>query len=119
VIALQLVPVVLSLLVLGAHFLRAGNPLLLIVLLVLALLGVRRPWAARVVQTTLVIGALEWCRTLFNLAFERINERQPAGRLVVILGSVALVTLLSSLIFQTRTARRVYKLDHDAPETGS
>ncbi|HVN87628.1 MAG TPA: hypothetical protein VMW17_22555 [Candidatus Binatia bacterium] len=109
--ALQLVPVVLSLLVLAAHFLRGGSPILIVVLAILALVGVRRAWAARVIQASLIVGALEWCRTLFELAVERAHNRQPAGRLVVILGSVALVTLLSSLLFQTRTLRRVYRLD--------
>ena len=44
---LELLPVVLSLVVLGAHFLREGNmPLLALVLGLLALVFVRRPWAA-------------------------------------------------------------------------
>ena len=108
--ALQLLPVVLSLIVLGAHFLRAGSPILVLIVLVLALLGVRRTWAARVVQVTLVLGAIEWCRTLSSLVVERAHTGQPVGRLIAILGSVALVTLLSALLFRTRTLRRVYNL---------
>ncbi len=77
-IALQLLPVVLSLLVLGAHFLRAGNLVLIAAALVLlALLAVRRPWAARVVQVALVLGALEWMRTLVQLASFRAQTGQP------------------------------------------
>lgn len=110
-IALQLFPVVLSLLVLGAHFLRAGNiALLAAVIVLLALLAVPRPWAARAVQVALVIGALEWCRTLFGLALERIARGEPTVRLVIILGAVAMATVLSSLLFETATLRRLYRL---------
>ena len=110
-IALQLLPVVLSLVVLGAHFLRAGNiALLAAVVVLLAFLAVRRTWAARTVQVALVIGALEWCRTLFGLALERIARGEPVVRLVVILGAVAMVTVLSSLLFETANLRRLYHL---------
>jgi hypothetical protein len=111
VIALQLVPVVLSLIVLGAHFMRAGNiALLAVVVVVLALLAARRPWVARMAQAVLLIGALEWCRTLLSLASERVANGQPALRLVIILGVVTLVTALSSLLFETATLRRRYRL---------
>lgn len=119
-IALQLFPVVLSLVVLGAHFLRAGNiSLLAAVVVLLALLAVRRPWAARTLQVALVIGALEWCRTLFSLALERIARGEPVVRLVIILGAMAMVTVMSSLLFETATLRRLYRLrprkaGHDA-----
>ena len=67
--ALQLFPAVLSLLVLGAHFLRVGQVMLLVaVVAMLVLLAVRRPWAARVVQVGLLLGAFEWIRTLIQLA---------------------------------------------------
>jgi hypothetical protein len=119
-VALQLFPVVLSLLVLGAHFLRAGNRVLLAaVLVVLILLAVRRPWAARAVQATLAIGALEWCRTLVGLASERLAAGEPARRLVIILGSVAMLTALSSLLFATARLRRVYGLGGRASSTTS
>jgi hypothetical protein len=110
-VALQLVPVVLSLLVLGAHFLRAGSFLMVAAtLVVLGLLAVRRPWAARIVQVTLVVGALEWCRTLVVFASQRLGAGEPVVRLVIILGSVAVVTALSSVLFATARLRRVYGL---------
>jgi len=76
--ALLLFPVVLSLLVLGAHFLRSGNLLLLLVVVVLlGLLAVRRRWAARTVQVALVLGAAEWVRTMVVLAAFRVQVGQP------------------------------------------
>ena len=117
-IGLQLLPVVISLLVLGAHFLRSGSIVLVApVFVALALLGVRRRWAARVVQAVLLLGAIEWMRTLVQLASWRIQAGQPATRLVVILGSVALLTALSALAF--RAARlRAWFAPRQAGESG-
>jgi len=57
--ALQLTPVVLSLLVLGAHFLRPGNFIMVaVVAIVVGLLAVPRRWAARTVQAALLLAAL-------------------------------------------------------------
>ncbi len=121
--ALQLLPVVVSLLLLGAHFLRSGNLVLVALALVLVgLLGVRRRWAARLVQVALVLGALEWARTLVVLVAWRSEAGRPVARLAVILGSVTLLTVLSALVFRTERLRRVYKLDprpdvrHSPPE---
>lgn len=108
-IGLQLLPVVLSLLVLGAHFLRAGNiAMVAAVLVVLGLLGVRRRWAARVVQAALLLGAVEWVRTLVDLVALRTQAGQPVLRLVLILGGVALVTGLSALVFRAAGLRSRY-----------
>jgi hypothetical protein len=110
-VALQLFPVVLSLLVLGAHFLRAGNSVLVLgVLMVLALLFVRRPWAARVVQITLLLGTLEWGHTLVTLAVIRMQVGDPVRRLLIILGPVAAVSLLSAWLMQVGALRHVYRL---------
>jgi hypothetical protein len=104
---LLLIPVVLSLLVLGAHFLRSGSLALLVgVFLLLGLLAVRQRWAARVVQAALVLGALEWLRTLARLSSMRAQAGAPATRMAVILGAVALVTGLSALVFFTPPLKR-------------
>ena len=109
--ALQLLPVVASLLVLAAHFLRAGNLLMVLVLLVvIGLLGIRRPWAAHVAQAALVVGVFEWIRTTIVLAGERAKAGEPAERMVLILGAVALVTGLSVFMFGTTRLRRRYGL---------
>ena len=108
-IALQLLPVVLSLMVLGAHFLRAGNvALVALECVALGLLAVRRPAAARLVQAALVLGAIEWLRTLVTLASWRAETGQPVVRLIIILGGVAAFTGLSALAFQTARMRNWY-----------
>jgi hypothetical protein len=109
--ALRLFPAALALLVLGAHFLRAGHLALVVVALtVVALFFVRRPWAARAVQGTLVLGALEWLRTLAFLAGERRALGAPYLRLTIILGGVALATVLSLLAFRSRIVKEHFRL---------
>jgi hypothetical protein len=106
------VPVILSLVAIGAHFLRydiligvAG------VLLLIALLFVRRPWVARMTQVVLVIGALEWLRTLYELLLLRVGLGQPFLRMSIILGIVAVVTICSALLFQSVTMKKIYRLE--------
>ena len=98
-----LVPTVLSLLVIAAHFLRAGQ--LLLVALALGSVGlvfVRRVWAARVLQVALALGALEWLRTLAALVAERRADGRPFVRMAAILGAVSLVAVLSASSFAGR-----------------
>jgi len=107
--ALLLTPVVLSLLVLAAHFFRHGHvALVLLTFVLMGLLAVRRAWAGRVVQGALVLGAAEWGRTLYTLAEARAVMGQPATRMVIILGAVAFFTLLSALSFQSGPLKRRY-----------
>ncbi len=62
-------------------------------------------------QGALLLGALEWLRTLVRLASDRLQEGEPVLRLVLILGTVAALTAFSTLAFETRGLRRRYRLD--------
>jgi hypothetical protein len=107
--ALRLAPAVLSLLVLAAHFYRAQAFVpLAATLTVTALVFVRRPWSPRIIQAALLLGAVEWIRTLFSLVRVRESMGQPYTRLTLILGAVALATALASLAFQWRAVRIHY-----------
>ena len=106
-----LVPAALSLLVLGAHFLRAGHLAPVVVVLALfGLLFVRRPWAGRTVQVALVLGALEWARTTLALTGERASMGRPFGRMVVILGAVTAVCAISAWLFRAERVRRWFRM---------
>jgi hypothetical protein len=95
---LLLIPIVLSALTLGAHLLRGGSLPLALVAVALPLLLVPRSGAAlRLLQGLLLLGALEWVRTLLVILEQRHAFGQPWQRLTVILGAVALVTALSAL----------------------
>ena len=91
-------PVVLAALLLAAHFFRSRNlPLVALSLALPLLLLVRERWSARAVQAGLVLGALEWLRTLAFFAGQRMEVGRPWGRLAVILGGVAALTALAAL----------------------
>jgi hypothetical protein len=108
---LRLAPVVLAALLLGAHFYHAGElGLAALAVAALALLFVRRPWAARALQAGLVAGAIEWVRTLATIAAERVSSGQPYARMALILAAVALVTALAALVFEMRAVRSRYGL---------
>lgn len=106
---LRLLPVALSLLVLAAHFLRAGQSLpLALVVALLVLLFARQPWVPRVLQVALLLGAAEWVRTLAAIAARRLRDGEPVARMAVILGAVALATAVSALVFRSPSVRRWY-----------
>ena len=108
--ALRVTPVILSLLLLGAHFFRTGQLLLPVLFVLLALtLFVRHRWVPWVLQLVLVLGTLEWLWTLYTLILIRMAHGQPWTRLAIILGAIALLTALSGLVFRTRALKARYK----------
>ena len=108
-IAALLLPA-LALLLLGAHFFRAGlEPLTAGCLVLVALLFVRSAWSARVLQIALALGTLEWLRTAWVFASARAAIGQPYTRLLVILGTVALVTAFAALALRSRAARQHFR----------
>lgn len=107
---LRLLPVIASFALLAAHFYRAELTLLVgLCAFFPLLLFLRKPWVPQLFQGVLIIGALEWLRTLYMLAAMRIGFEQPWGRLAVILAAVALFTALSGLVFNTRSLRTRYR----------
>ncbi|MGB5816297.1 MAG: hypothetical protein WBH85_18905 [Thermoanaerobaculia bacterium] len=116
---LRLLPVVLSLLLLGAHFLRAGWLAMAGALVALAVLApVPRPSMARIVQVVLFVGGFEWIRTLFMNIASRSDLGEPWMRMAVILGAVTLFTWGSLLVFRSPALRARYGLDEQAPADG-
>lgn len=110
-----LVPVVLSFLLLGAHFLREGQTIIVICALFLPfLLLIRKPWVVRLLQFFLVAGAMEWMRTLFFLRAIRIEHGMPWMRLVIIVGTVALITACAALVFYHPTLKTKYGLNKNS-----
>jgi len=106
------IPVVLSLVVLGAHFMRYDNSIGVVgAVALIVLLFLRQPWVARLMQVVLILGALEWVHTIYTLVQVRAAQGQPFMRMVVILGVVAAVTLLSALVFQSPALKKIYRLD--------
>ena len=111
----RLLPAILALLVLAAHFYRAGLEFLVPACIgLVALTFVRLAWVPGAVALALALATGEWLRTLLLLAGERIEAGQPYARLVVILLAVALLTMLSALAVWSPKARRWYAGDTSA-----
>ena len=99
------IPAALAFLLLAAHFSRAGIPAgIAASLLLLPVLFLPHPVALRVAQGALLLGAAEWIRTLVEYAARRQAEGRPVVRLVLILATVALFTLVSALPLGRRRA---------------
>jgi hypothetical protein len=109
---LQLLPAILSALLLAAHFLRAGETALVAAALAaLGLLFVRRPWPARLFQLLLLLGAVEWLRAMTALVAARQEFGRPYLRAALILGAVAVWTGASALLFLTPRLTRRFRLE--------
>jgi hypothetical protein len=101
----------LALALLAAHLLHAGWwPLATLALLLVALLFVRRRWAARTLQVVLTVATVEWLLTAWSLAQMRVAHGQPWLRLVAILGAVALLTALAAWVIQRPRLRAHFRL---------
>jgi NAD-dependent dihydropyrimidine dehydrogenase PreA subunit len=104
--SLQLLPALLASLLLGAHFLRGGQPgLALASALFPALLLWNRRWVGLLYPVLLLAGSLEWLRATAHLVVLRRALGLPAGRLLLILGAVAAFTAASALPFRGRRLR--------------
>lgn len=109
--ALKLTPIYISALIMAAHFFRIRLDLIVVLSICFPfLLLFKTKWAVRLVQIILLLGAIEWIRTIYLLVNERITTGEPWIRLVIILGIVALFTGFSSLVFKIRSIKERYKL---------
>jgi uncharacterized membrane protein YecN with MAPEG domain len=114
---IRLFPVILSFSLLAAHFLRSGlMPLVVLTLLFPLLLFVKKTWVVRAIQIILVIGALEWIRTLLTLVDLRREAGMPWTRLAIIVGAVAIFTGCSALIFCCSSLKKRYKYSNTTLE---
>ncbi|MBK6349511.1 MAG: hypothetical protein V9E93_02235 [Steroidobacteraceae bacterium] len=110
VAALLMLPL-LALLLLAAHLVHAGlMPLAALVILLVGLLAVPRPWASWTLQVVLTVAVIEWILTTVGLAQLRLRHDEPYLRLVAILGSVALFTALAAVAFQHPVLRAYFRL---------
>jgi hypothetical protein len=109
-----LIPTLLSCLVLAAHFFRGGHLyLMLAVCATPLLLLIRRAWATRMVQAILIIGALEWIRTLLQIRAIRIDDGREWHRMAWILGGVAAFTFVSALLLFLPALRQAFSRAND------
>ena len=109
---LRLLPVILAFGLLAAHFSRANMPPAVVVSLIIPfLLLIRKPWIARSIQILLLLGALEWIRSMFGYIQVRKEIGEDWGRLAIILIAVALLTACSGLVFRGKSLKKRYQLE--------
>ena len=108
---LGFLPVVISTLLIAAHFLRDGDlPLVVISLVIPLLLVFRRPAAVRIVQLGLLLATIEWLLTTYLLVSYRLKADLPWIRVAFIMGGVAVFTLASTLVFRLSALKERYKI---------
>ncbi len=108
----RLIPVILSFGLLAAHFSRAGFfPLMILCLIIPFLLLIKKAWVARGVQILLLLGALEWIRSMFGYIEIRKTLGDDWGRLAIILITVAVLTACSGLVFRGKSLKKSYQLE--------
>ena len=111
---MRYIPMIFFSLVLVAHHSRGGEPGLMGLWLTLpwALL-LRRRWVDRALQLMMVAGTLEWTLTILTIVQVRLLSGQPYLRMVLILGTVGLLTAVSGLLLETGGRRK--RLPDDDP----
>jgi hypothetical protein len=107
---LPLLPILLSSIVLVAHFMRDGDYLLFLVCLAFPLiLLVRRDWLVWTVQIAFLFASAEWAEIAMGSIRERQVLGQPRDRLAIILGAVALGTAASAFVFRLNILKQRYE----------
>jgi hypothetical protein len=108
--AIIILPVILSALLIAAHFYRSGALIFTAICLLLPVLLVsKNHWIPKIITAFLLLAAGEWLRTLFVF----IEHYQAAGipwtRMAIILGGVSIFTASSALVFKTSTLKKRYR----------
>jgi hypothetical protein len=100
---------VVAALLLGAHFLRGGNFVMVALCLASPLLFLwRRRWSLLLLQILAYGASATWLVVAYQLIALRQRSGQPWTAAAVILGSVALFTLVTGLLLNSRAIRNRY-----------
>lgn len=100
---------VVAALLLGAHFLRAGNiPLVALCLVMPFLFMHRRRRSLILLQLAAYCATGTWVWTALRLIESRRQFGQPWTAAAIILGAVALFTLVAGLLLNSRGVRERY-----------
>ncbi|MEA2096861.1 MAG: hypothetical protein U9P73_09255 [Candidatus Cloacimonadota bacterium] len=108
---MKILPIILCSLIMAAHLGRANMFILqYISLLIPFLLFWKSKMAARIMQSILIIYSLEWIRMIIYYARIRIEQDEDWLRLAIILGTVAILTAATVLVFRTKSMKERYGL---------
>ena len=105
--------IIITSLILSAHFLRDSNLLLTLVYILLPfVLMIKKRLALLLVQGMAYAGGIIWINTLIKIAQRRISYGEPWIRMAVILGAVALFTILAGLLLNSSKVKEQYPSKH-------
>ena len=105
----RIILLIISYLLLAAHFLREGEMILTIACLFIPfLLFIKKRWSLTVVQIFTYGGVLVWIQTLFLLVNARLNMGESWMRMAIILGVIILLTLTSGLLLNSNQFKKNY-----------
>ena len=106
---LRVALLIVSYLILGAHFLREGEIVLTVFCLFIPfLLFIKKKWSLIVIQLFTFGGVLVWIQTLFLLINARMDMGEPWLRMAVILSAVILLTLISAFLLNSKIIKNKY-----------
>lgn len=108
--ALRIVLFIIAAALSAAHFFRAGSYAMVALSLATPLLFFfKKPWSLVLLQLAAYGATVNWLVVALLLAQMRQQVGRPWTAAAIILGSVALLTLLSGLLLNSRALRERYK----------
>lgn len=106
---IRIIPLVIASLLLAAHFLRHGDIGFVVMCLVVPLLLLIKNRRSLIfVQFSAYAGAAVWVYTALQIVRERMMFGRPWGLAVIILGTVALFTVIAGLLLNSRAIKDKY-----------
>jgi len=100
---------IITYLLLSAHFLRDGDTLLSIACLIIPfLLFIKKKWSLIVVQLFTYLGVIVWIMTLINLINERVQSNDQWIRMILILLLIIALTTYVSIFLNSKIIKDKY-----------
>lgn len=107
--ALRTVPAIIALVLMAAHFLRAGQMELVVLCIVTpSFLLIKKRWALVLVRGVVYLGVLVWLRTAYLLVQQRWEMGAPWMRMLAILAGVAVFTAVAAHLLGSEKASKSY-----------
>jgi len=110
----------LMILLLAAHFSRAGNPLLMVAVLGFPFLFfVRKAWILQVLQVVAYAAAIVWVFSAYEYIVIRISEGRDWLRLMIILFTVAIYSAWTGYFVNSKKMQALFRAHggEDEPES--
>ena len=106
---LRYLPIVLAAILLAAHFLRSFRLVpMAVCLLAPLLLLIKKRWSLVTLQLLAIPAAIIWILTLHGIIQERVFEGRSWTASAIILGEVALFTLLAGWLLNSQEVKEHY-----------